>query len=113
MQKYEFSEFNLGLFWDIDTKKINFPEDKHFIIHRVLSYGTMDDIRSLFKIYGKEVIKKEFLNAAPGQYDPKVLALVQHILGVDKIDKYKYLRNLHGDRIKNPRFETIKSMGQN
>ncbi len=87
-------KINQFLFWDINLKKIDPEKNKNFIIHRILSYGTMDDIRELFKIYNKETIKKEFLKAQPGIYYPNILKLCQHLLGIKEIDKDKYLKKI-------------------
>lgn len=82
------------LFWDVNLSKIDPEKDKNYIIHRVLSYGTMDDIRNLFKIYDKKIIREEFLKPCKGCYYPNILKLCQHLLGIKKIDKNKYLKKI-------------------
>jgi len=84
------------LFWFLDVKKLNEDEDKNLIIHQVLAYGTMGEIKKLIKIYGKETVRKEFLKPKPGLYYPNILELICFILDVEKLDKRKYLRNIHG-----------------
>lgn len=83
------------LFWFLDYKKLDLEEDKHLIVHQVLSYGTMDDLRELFKIYGFKTVREEFKKPKPGLYQPSVLAFCQYILGVNKLDKQKYLKNVY------------------
>lgn len=82
-------------FWFVDHKKLNLEKDKHLIVHQVLSYGTMDDLRKLLKIYGLTVVQKEFKKPKAGLYQPNVLAFCQYILGVKKLDKQKYLKNIY------------------
>jgi len=83
------------LFWFLDYKKLDPGEDKHLIIHQVLSYGTMDDLRELLKIYGFKTVRNEFKKPKAGLYQPKILAFCQYILGVKKLDKQKYLKNVY------------------
>ena len=89
-----FGKINKGLFWDVVWRKLDLEKNKYFIIHRVLCYGSMDEIRLLFKIYSRNTIKKEFLKPSPGMYYPETLALCQFILGLRKINERKYLKNL-------------------
>lgn len=87
--------FKQSLFWDVNVKKLDLKRDGHFIVHRILSYGTMDDLRELIKVYGKKNVRKEFSEPQPGLYYPNILELCKHILGIKKIDKKKYLKNIY------------------
>ncbi|PIR92630.1 hypothetical protein COU01_00680 [Candidatus Falkowbacteria bacterium CG10_big_fil_rev_8_21_14_0_10_44_15] len=89
------------LFWFANSGKLNLKKDKHLIIHQVLSHGNMDDVRRLFKIYGKQTIRKEFKKPEPGLYYPDILNFVQYLLGIKKITKKKYLKNLYATPSRN------------
>jgi hypothetical protein len=83
------------LFWFLDASKLDPKKDKNLIIHQVLAYGSMDDLRKLFKIYGKKTIRKEFLKPKPGLYQPNILALVKSLLGINRLAKKNYLKNIY------------------
>jgi len=38
-------------FWDVDVRELNKERDKHFIISRVLEYGTIEDVVNLLSEY--------------------------------------------------------------
>lgn len=82
------------LFWFTDAKKLDMQHDKHLIIHHVLSYGALEDIQYLFKIYPRSVIKKTFIKPKKGIYDPRALAFVKELLGIKKLDFTKYIKNV-------------------
>jgi len=100
----EFIKRYAPLLWFIDYKKLDPEKDKNLIIHQVLSYGTMDDIRELFKIYGIKTVKKEFKKPKSGLYQPNILAFCKYILKIKKLDEKKYLKNIYA-----PAFRSIRS----
>ena len=83
------------LFWFLDAGKLDFKKDRNLIVHQVLAYGSLDDLRKLFKIYGKRAVRREFIKHKPGLYQPNILAFVQHILGVKRLAKKNYLKNVY------------------
>lgn len=83
------------LFWFLDAKKLDKNKDRNLIIHQVLAFGSLRDIRKLFKVYPKAVIKDEFLKNRKGIYDPKTLAWLKIILGVKRIDERKYVKKIY------------------
>lgn len=91
------------LFWFLDKRNPDLKKDKNLVVHQVLSYGTMDDIRNLVKFYGKTAIKKEFVKPRPGLYYPSVLEFCRRFLGVKKINKKEYLKNVYGAASRNIR----------
>lgn len=50
---------NKSLFWDVDPEKIDLNEHRRFIIERVINYGTLDNLKEILRIYGKQKIKKD------------------------------------------------------
>jgi len=89
------------LFWFLNADKLNLRKDRHFIIHQVLSQGNMDDVRQLFKIYGKQTIRREFKKPKIGLYYPNILNFAQHLLGVKRLAKRKYLKNIYAASSRN------------
>lgn len=96
MQKYAtLNKISKGIFWDTEYNNLDINKNKKYIIHRVLSLGTMDDLRELFKIYPKSLIKNEFRKPVLGIYSPNILKFCQFILGVNKLDNSKYVRKFY------------------
>lgn len=85
------------LFWFLKNKANNLDveKDRHFIIHQALALGTMNDVRKIFQLYGKDVARSEFQKPAKGLYQPAVLELFQYLLRV-KVDKSQYIKAIHG-----------------
>lgn len=50
------SQFSEILFWDTDKTDLDFELHKNWIVRRVVSYGTLDDLKLLVKIYSKPEI---------------------------------------------------------
>ena len=74
-----------GVLWSAGIKKINIERDKEYIIHQVLTYGTLEQIKWLFKIYGKDKVRRVFLQNPQPIYDPAIFYLVKNIiLGLKK-----------------------------
>ncbi len=44
-------------FWDVDVQKIDPEKSKRFIIERVFSLGTLNDVSNLIRFYGNDAIK--------------------------------------------------------
>ncbi|MBW8049870.1 MAG: hypothetical protein FVQ77_05930 [Cytophagales bacterium] len=51
------------LFWDVDYEKIDYDKKRIFVIGRVLNFGTLDEIREVFKRYGVEEVKRCIVKA--------------------------------------------------
>ena len=90
------TKFILPYLWPYNRKNIHLQDGAHGIIHQTLAYGTMDDVKKLLRLYGKDKVKKEFQKPAKGLYHPEILNFCQFLLGVKKLDKKKYLKNIHG-----------------
>lgn len=83
------------LFWFTKPSHLNLAKDREIIIHQTLSQGSLEDIRFLFRKYSMRVIKKIFLKGKKGLYDPRVLALLQIMLRIKRINKNRYLKHVH------------------
>ena len=85
------------ILWSINVKDLNLKRDKIYIIHQILSYGTLDQIRWLFKVYKREEVREVFLKFPKRLYQPAVLYFVKNfILGLKskKIKEDKYVKAL-------------------
>ncbi|MFH1145618.1 MAG: hypothetical protein V1707_01490 [bacterium] len=91
------------LFWFFDRKAPIDPSDRNLITHQVLAYGGLDDIRKLIRLYGKKTVVREFKKPRAGLYQPAVLNFIQHLLGVKRVAKEKYVKNLYAASSRNIR----------
>ncbi len=58
------------LFWDVDESGFSVLSEKH-IIQRALTYGTLGVMQAIFSTYGKDSIRKVFLNMKDGAITPR------------------------------------------
>ena len=49
------------LFWDCDKDKIDYARRVNFVLERVFSMGTENDIKEVIQYYGIETIKNEII----------------------------------------------------
>ncbi len=62
-----------SVLWSYDISKIDVKKDKNLIIQQVLNYGTMKEIKWLFKTYSATEIKHVLKNPSRGSWDSRVL----------------------------------------
>ena len=75
-------------------KELDLKKDKNLIIHQVLAYGSMDNVRELLKIYGIKIVKEEFKKPRAGLYYPSILEFFRFLFKIKHLDKSKYLKNI-------------------
>lgn len=79
------------ILWSKNIKTLNPETDKVYIIHQVLSYGDIDDIKLLSKIYTLKEIKNIFLNFPKKIYTrPIYLFVKNYLLKINKELGEKY-----------------------
>lgn len=66
--------------WSCDIKQLNLERDKAYIVHQILIYGTLDDIRWLLKTYSKKEIVDTFLKTPYKNYPKYVFYFVKNYL---------------------------------
>ena len=84
--------------WSSNLRNISIQGDKIMIIHKVLAYGTMDDVHWLVGEYGKRRVKDSFLNNPMNLYTKSALNFAKNIiLGLDstEVDESKYVKTLY------------------
>lgn len=71
------------LLWSKSFKKIDPEQDRVYIIHQILSYGGLKEVRQLFGIYTPKKIKETFINYPKKVYSPAVFYFIKlFILGL-------------------------------
>ncbi|MBI2591379.1 MAG: hypothetical protein HYW34_01750 [Candidatus Brennerbacteria bacterium] len=89
-----------GILWSVKTSNLNLEKDKTYIIHQILRYGNLKQISWLFKTYGKNTIRRVFLEQPQKIYNlPNFYFIKDVVLKIKKrtlISKYDStsLRNI-------------------
>ncbi len=74
-----------GILWSRDVKKLDTKRDKNYIIHQVLMYGSLPQIKWLKKVYSKSEIKDTFIRAPRKIYTKSSYNFVKnYLLEIDK-----------------------------
>ena len=50
-----------GILWSVNVARLDLERDKNYIIHQVLAYGNLEQIRWLFQVYGRQGVKDVFM----------------------------------------------------
>lgn len=85
------------LFWSADVRSLDLRKDKNIIVHRILSFGSLRDLRWLFRHYPKSTLKSVFLSRPKKYYTPAALNFVSVFLlrTGKKPDKSKYVKTTY------------------
>lgn len=89
------TSFGQGLLWSKDIKNIDLEKDKMYIIHQVLSFGNLKQIKKLFEIYSQKEIVDVFVNCPQRIYTPAVFNFVKNFilnLKIENLVVEKYVK---------------------
>lgn len=81
------------ILWSKNIKALDFKKDKNYIIHQILSYGNLRQIRWLFKVYKREEIKNAFLKFPKKVYQPAIFYFIK-----------KFVLNLRKKQLKEEKY---------
>ncbi|MDR0502269.1 MAG: hypothetical protein LBH16_02995 [Treponema sp.] len=70
------------LFWDTNTRKLDYEKRASFILERVFTMGMQEDEWKVIKYYGKERIRKEVIKCRA--LDRKTLNYLSVFYGIPK-----------------------------
>jgi hypothetical protein len=84
-----------GIMWSKNIDDVDLEEDKIYIIHQVLSFGDIEEIRWLFKNYTLDEIKMVFINIPKRIYTrPVFLFVKEYILKINTgLDEKNYVKS--------------------
>ncbi len=68
------------LLWSKDVRRIDIRNDRVYIIHQVLSFGDLKDIRDMFSIYTMDEIRDVFLKSPKKIYQRAVFHFVKNFI---------------------------------
>ena len=63
-------ELRKSLFWDVDPATIDLEKNARYVIERVLNFGDTEEVRWIFKKYGRKYITGVF-NGCAERLTPK------------------------------------------
>jgi hypothetical protein len=66
--------------WSVRTEELDLKEDKVYIIHQILSFGNLKELRWLFRNYSIKEIKEVFLKYPIKVYRPQSFNFVNQVL---------------------------------
>lgn len=88
-----------AVLWSADIDKLDKERDKYYIIHQVLIYGTLDELRWLFHTYGIKEIVRVFVHEPARLYPKKVYYFIKNFvlpLRKKKLYEEKYVTSIYG-----------------
>ena len=86
--------FSQAVLWSKDVKNLDPQRDKNYIIHQVLRYGSLAEIKALKKFYGEAEVAQVFAGKPLKIYSPATFNFVKNYLlslSGHQIDETKYL----------------------
>jgi hypothetical protein len=84
-----------GKLWSADVRNLDLNDDKNYIIHQILMYGSLDEIGWLFAAYSKKEILAVFTKYPKKIYSLQGFNFIKNfILRIKNIhlDENKYLK---------------------
>jgi hypothetical protein len=84
--------------WSKSFKTLDKERDKIYIIHQILSYGDLKELRQLFRVYNRKEIKETFIRYPKKIYQPAVLYFIKNsILGLKskRLKEEDYVKTLY------------------
>lgn len=80
--------------WSKNVAQLDLRRDRVYIIHQILRYGTLPQIKWLFRSYSPYTIKQVFIKKPMKIYSPSSLNFAKNLLlklKQRKLDEKKYL----------------------
>lgn len=74
-----------GVLWSHNVLDLDIETDKHYIVNQLLQYGTLDELRWLFKTYTKKTVQQVFIHQPAKIFSPASFHFVkQYLLQLSK-----------------------------
>ncbi len=86
-----------GILWSKNVSSLDLQQDKNYIIHQVLMYGSLAQIDWLKSVYPDKEITNVFINTPRKVYTPSAFNLIKnYLLKIDApLPKEKYVKSLY------------------
>ncbi len=79
---HNLNDFSPHLFWDVDKTKLDWKENRSYIVHRVLEYGLMTDWKLVYNYYGLKQIAE--IAAKLRELEPRAMSFIAALSGLPK-----------------------------
>lgn len=86
-----------ALLWSKNVEKLDREQDKIYIIHQILSYGDLNELKWLFRIYDRKEIEEVFIRFPKKIYQPAVFYFIKNfVLGAKnkRLREKNYVKSL-------------------
>lgn len=83
--------FSKNLFWDADLADLDFAKHKKYIVQRVLERGALEDVRYLFRLYGKDDVLT--VSKSLRTLEPRALSFISNLSGEPRGNFRCYTKN--------------------
>lgn len=82
------------ILWSKKVSRLDKKKDQDYIIHQVLSRGTLKQMRWLLDIYGLKTVRRVFLQRPQRSYSPSALNFSsKFIVGAANVRPNKYVKD--------------------
>ncbi|MBI4252807.1 hypothetical protein HY623_01345 [Candidatus Uhrbacteria bacterium] len=81
-------------FWFCDPEKIDLTQDRYIVIHTLLAYGSIADIRQLEAVYGKRSMRASFLKPYRGFYSAPAFSFAKFFLNAPSAQESLYVKTI-------------------
>lgn len=88
-----------GTLWSSNVEQLDLEKNKAYIIHQVLTFGTMDHLKWLFETYPKREIVNAFVHQPMKMYPKHIYWFTKnHLLALQnmQLDEQNYVTALFG-----------------
>ena len=88
-----------GVLWSVNVQQLDMQKDKEYIIHQLLNYGTMEELKWLFTTYSKKEIIETFVKQPAKIYFKQTYFFVKNcLLSLSHInlDEQNYVTSISG-----------------
>lgn len=82
--------------WNVDVSNLDIEKDKAYIVHQLLAYGDIDEIKWALSTYSRDELKRTFCEKPYKDYRPsRFYFITNYVLGLDSesIDSSHYVKN--------------------
>ncbi len=80
MSRHKVPQSLQGVLWSTNVRNLDLEKDKEYIIHHVLTYGNLEQIKWLSSVYSKSEIKEVFKKRPQKIYTPSSFNFVKNYL---------------------------------
>jgi len=87
------------IFWSTDINSLDLVKNKSYIIHQILIYGALEDLKWLLKTYSKNVVTDVFKSRPSKNYPAEVYYFIKnYILDLknEELDANNYVTSISG-----------------